>query len=173
MLIIFRDEIKLSIGITGFAPEYINPCCNVSLQEFLQIGWHLVRCFDFSRFVDESKKGDCSGNYHIGRLEDSKRTVYLLANQFYPILSFSSHSEVEFAFEDYLDMKAEIEQLPMRFKSEDVNDSVYNRYFVMTKKDLMIPLKTEMISKLHEHERSQFDYWRPYYLHDVIFNFWD
>lgn len=161
------------MGITGFATPYISPECTVSLQEFKQIGWHLVRAFDFHRFVDESDLVVTDGNYWMGRLEDSQRTVYLLANQFYPILAFSNHSQTDFAFQDEPDMKAAIEQLPMRFTSGDINDPVNNRYLVLTTKDLMTPVIHEMISALHEQERSQFEYWRPYSLHEVIFNRWD
>ena len=152
---------ELSRGITGFRDidASLLPLCD--LREFRGHCFAVARDLG-GRVCSFETSQHRAANFASAVLEFRSGRVAVLLNAHFPVIAFAEplkEGETKLRFVDSPELGAQ-------FRG-------FNIYTVSTVADLARALSEEMCQHLAPAERKQVDYWRPAFVGELIFNFWD
>ena len=107
------------------------------------------------------KEAGITPNFHHGLFRAPEGSnIIILCNAFQPLIALCS--EIDFGVISFIS-EPNIEQTL----------TSYTGYEVLTKEQLDAPVTDEELAALNGMEYSQYDYWKPDTLGEIIFNWWD
>ncbi len=149
---------KLPSGVTGFYSLEVESPPQVDWKQFKQL------CFQFAfqngvRII-EFHMPKYPINFYYALVEMLGNRFYILLNEHYPYLAFSS--AVEYGNIKFIDRP-------------DLNNRFSSYYRILSKRELNTPFNQDNLNKseLNRAELDQITFWKPQTVGQVIFNYWN
>ncbi|RIU93468.1 hypothetical protein D1864_08370 [Oceanobacillus picturae] len=149
---------RLPSGVTGFYSLKLEPPPQVDGKQFKQL------CFQFASqnraSIMEFHMPKHPTNFYYALVEMLNNRFYILLNEHYPYLAFSS--AVDFGNIKFIDR-------------HDLNNRFSSYYRILSKRELSTPFNQKNLNKseLNRAELDQITFWEPQTVGQVIFNYWD